>query len=728
MMAEDVSRPSLALPRQSQTLLLFAITLFISAGSMFMVQPMIGKMLLPFVGGTPAGWIVAMAFFQIMLLGGYALAWWLSRYSPRTHGMAFLGALLLGSLFLPVGLPQSAEGPINAWLVFRLLSASIGVPFIAISATSSTIQRLFSSTLHTEAQDPYFLYAASNLGSFTGLLIYPTVIESYLTLQQQSQLWLCAYAALILLSSACLFLPERRAYVMPTGKAPPIAWRQKLHWAALAFFPSSLMLGVTSHIITDLISAPMVWVLPLGIYLLTFVVAFSRKPVVSLELVQKVQPTAVALSVALSLIINGFMPISFIAMGIHLATFAIVSLVCHMRLSKERPLDDERQLPEFYMMIALGGALGGVLNAFIAPLVFDRMAEYPLVLLASCLMNPRIKSPFSFRYGMLFVLGGLIMVLGAVFAEKAVDLPALRNGLLVIVFALVTFHPRATIIAGAFVYITSQFFFTPVDVKLMTRNFYGAIRVYDRDAYTPGHIYRMRVFRHGTTTHSTQIIDEPKLETIPTSYFSMLGPLGDVFKTFRPGKVAVMGLGAGTLACYQNPQSQFTFLELDPAVVEMAKNQFTFLSKCQGAAPARILVGDGRLELAKLTGEKFDMIILDAFSSDMVPVHLISQEAIKLYLDHLADGGILAFNLSSRYVRLENTLAAGALAAGLQYRYWVDDRISSPFLLPSSWLIMARPGTDLAHLSSPMWEDKAPPPGTRPWTDSYSNVASVIKF
>jgi spermidine synthase len=726
MMAEDTAGP-LPSARQSQTLFLFAGTLFVSAACMFMVQPMVGKMLLPLVGGTPAGWIVAMAFFQMMLLAGYAAAYMLSRFSPRVHGLAFLGLLLLGSLFLPVSLPQSVEGTINAWLVFRLLLLGIGIPFIAISATSSTVQRLFGSTLHAEAQDPYFLYAASNLGSFTGLLIYPFVVESYLTLPEQSHLWMYAYALLILLSAACLFLPVQKEYVPRTQKAAPIPGRRKLHWIALAFFPSSLMLGVTTHIITDLISAPMVWVLPLGIYLLTFVVAFSRKPIIAFSLVQKIQPTAVAVAVALIVIVNGFMPTSFVAMGVHLFTFTVVSLVCHMRLAQLRPLDDGRQLPGFYMMIALGGALGGILNAFIAPLIFDRMAEYPLVVLASCAINPLIRSPFSFRYGALFLLGGVLMMLTAVFPDHALDLPALRNALLVIVFGLVTFHPRATIVAGAIIYIVAQFAFVGMDVKLITRNFYGVIKVYDRDALIPAEKYRMRVFRHGTTTHSTQILDE-NLQTIPTSYFSMLGPLGDVFQTFKPEKVAVTGLGAGTLACYSNPKSEFTFIELDPAVVEMAVSQFTFLERCKGARPNRIIVGDGRLEMSKLTAEKFDMIILDAFSSDMVPVHLISQEAIKLYLDHLAPGGALVFNLSSRYVRLEETLAAGAIAAGLDYRYWVDGRIVSPFLLPSSWLVMTRPGSGLDRLVDKAWRKAELPPGIRAWTDSYSNVASVIRF
>jgi spermidine synthase len=604
---------------------------------------------------------------------------------------------------------------------------SAGIPFIAISATSSTVQRLFGATLHAEAQDPYFLYAASNLGSFTGLLIYPFVVESRLTLPEQSQLWMYAYALLILLSSACLLLPGRREYAPRTDKAAPVPWKRKLHWIALAFFPSSLMLGVTTHITTDLLSAPMIWVLPLGIYLLTFVIAFSRKPVIPFALVQKIHPTAVAMAVALIVIVNGFMPISFVAMGIHLFAFAVVALVCHMRLAQLRPLDDERQLPEFYMMMALGGALGGILNAFVAPLVFDRMAEYPLVLLASCAVNPLMKSPFSFRYGVLFLLGGFMMMMMAIFAEQTVDASELRNALLVIVFGLVTFHPRATIVAGAVVYIAAQFAFVGMDVKLQARNFYGVIKVYDRDAYIPGQKYRLRVFRHGTTTHSTQILDH-NLETIPTAYFSMLGPLGDVFKTFRPENVAVMGLGAGTLACYSNPQSKFTFIELDPAVIEMAVTQFTFLERCKGARPNRIIPGDGRLELAKLKDEKFDLIVLDAFSSDMVPVHLISQEAIKMYVEHLSPGGLLAFNLSSRYVRLEDTLSAGAVAAGLDYRFWVDERISSPFLLPSSWLVMSRPGAGLNRLASKMWQQAVLPPGTRAWTDSYSNVASVIRF
>jgi spermidine synthase len=710
---------------------LFAAALFTSASCMFMMQPMLGKMLLPLVGGTPAGWVVALAFFQLMLLAGYALAWFLARLSPRRHGLAFLGLLGLGALSLPLHLPSNIEGEIGPLLVFRLLLESAGLPFIALAAASSTLQRLFAASGQEGSRDPYFLYAASNLGSFAGLIAYPGFIESLLTIPEQSRYWLCGYILLALLAAACLGIageaPVASAAALPAPAAPKTRQRENLRWVVLAFFPSSLMLGVTSYITTDLISAPLVWVLPLGLYLLTFVAAFSRRMLIPAAWPEKIHPTIVALAVALMLVIDGDSPATFLGMGCQLLAFTTVALLCHQRLASLRPLDDERRLPEYYLMIALGGALGGMLNAFVAPLMLDRMAEYPAVLLLSCLLNPRMKAPFSARYGLLLLLGGLVMTAAALLRSHVDALPLLRDMLLVSVCALVMFHPRATLAAGAAIYLASQMFFTAGDTKLLTRNFFGVVRVQDINVKTHGALMPTRMFRHSTTLHSVQLL-EPGRETEPTAYFSKRGPLGDIFSAYDPRRVAVLGLGAGTLACYTSPGRNFTFFELDPAVIDMARRDFSFLSKCAGNA--RVIAGDARLEMAKLSGEKFDLIIFDAFSSDSVPVHLISQEAIAMYLSHLNDHGLLLFNLSSRYVRLESTLAVSAQAAHLAALNRHDGDGDFPFSLPSSWLVMARDAQDLEPLRkvNAYWFTRDILPGLRPWTDSYSSLASVVKF
>ncbi|MEZ0262913.1 MAG: spermidine synthase [Alphaproteobacteria bacterium] len=730
-MTEQVLNP-LPLARQTQTLALFCLALFTSAAAMFMVQPMVGKMLLPLVGGTPAGWIVAMAFFQVMLLAGYSLAWGLARFSPRIHGAVFVGALLLGGTFLPVQMPAIQGEAIGAFLVFKLLLLSVGAPFVALSAASSTLQRLFTATGHPSASDPYFLYAASNLGSFAGLLIYPGMIEPMMTLPEQAHLWFYGYAALVVFASTCLLLPGRTADVKPAGKAAPLPMKRYLKWVALAFFPSSLMLGVTTHITTDLVAAPMIWVVPLGLYLLTFVAAFAKKPLVSQKLLQKIHPTIVAGAVGLCLLVQGMPAMSGYAMVWHLITFTVVALLCHMLLAEARPLEDERHLPGYYLLIALGGALGGILNAFVAPMILDRLVEYPAVLLLSCLVNPRIHKPFRLKHGIFLLLGACAMVAAAAFQQDASSLREIRNVLLVTIFIMVTLHPRATLAVGALLLVSSFFntyFYTiKEDVKLTARNFYGTVRVYDHTFHKDSTDFHVRYLRHGTTTHSMQILNEG-MQDMMASYYANWGPMGDIYEVQQPRKVAVMGLGAGTLACYKAPDRSYTFFEIDPLMADIANKEFTYLKKCPGAEPHKIIIGDARLEMAKLpANEKFDVIVMDAFSSDMVPVHLLTQEAITAYFDHLAPGGVIAANLSNRYIVLEKALSAVSDSLGLQNRFRYHTTMNFPYSYPSKWMIIGRSGDDMSPYDKRTWVELAKPPGQIAWTDDYSSVASILKF
>ena len=665
MSMDNIAKPAFLL-KENHLTALFGATLFTSAALMFMLQPMVGKMLLPLVGGTPAGWVAAMAFFQIMLLIGYGLAHYLGTFSAKRHGLLFIFGLVLGGVFLPVLLPMQVEGPVNAWLVVRLLAVHAGIPFIALSAASSTLQRLFASTGHSSQQDPYFLYAASNLGSFAGLLLYPGAIEPALTLPEQAWGWTMIYGVLALLSAVCLTFAGDTAVTRPRPAAITTGWKTRGRWILFAFVPSSLMMGVTTHITTEILSVPMIWVLPLGLYLLTFVIAFARKNIVPLRPLQKLQPVTVSITIALIILAGSTMATSFAALLWHLFAFTTTALMCHCMLAASRPLNDERGLTEFYLMIAVGGALGGVLNAFIAPLVFDRLVEYPLVLIASCLLNPRIMRPCAFKYALYGLLAGACMMIYGIFLQQKIQTAETLNLMMIGIFVLATLHARAVVVGSAILAILTPLYISPIHPVLTERNFYGVIRVFDMtvrgDDPADKTEHNIRFFRHGSTTHGFQSLETDKM-TMPTSYFGKQGPVGAIFDGLQPHKIAVMGLGAGTLACYATPQREFTFLELDPAVVKMAQEQFTFLEKCHGAKPHRLITGDGRLELSKLTSEKFDLIMLDAFSSDMVPVHLVSQEAIKIYLDHLEPHGVLAFNLSSRYIHLDNSLAAAAEAA-----------------------------------------------------------------
>ncbi len=723
MTADAALRPPFAW-QQTHTSALFCAALFVSAAAMFMLQPMTGKMLLPLVGGTPSGWIVAMAFFQLALLAGYALANLCSRLSPRMHGIAFVAALALGGLFLPVHLSQP-EGTADAWMVVKLLAASVGIPFVALAMASSTLQRLFTASGHSAAGDPYFLYAASNLGSFSGLLLYPLAAEKLLTIPEQAQLWLGGYIALITLTAICIGRAKSipaTVYAKPAPLAAGLRWR----WILFAFIPSSLMMGVTTQITTAIIAAPLLWVLPLGIYLLTFVLAFGKPSAALQQSIEKLHPMAVCLAFGLIFIATVSLDAPWIVMALQLACFGVVALAFHLKLAGLRPLDDGRRLTDYYLMMALGGAFGGMLNAFIAPVIFDRLLEYPVVLTLSLLFHPELRKRLA-RTDLLTVLAaGAGFIVWIMLRKYAAGLPGILEAALVAIFVGAAHTARFALVGCALLLIGS--FTAPRDGEggMYQRNFYGMVRVYERNVTMDNEKYHIRYFGHGTTLHGLQSLDVDMAD-IPTAYFSHGGPVGDIFHTFAPKNVAVMGLGAGTLACHHAPDRSFTFFEIDPAVVKIARDNFTFLSSCPGKTPHRIFTGDGRLEIAKLAGEKFDLIIIDAFSSDMVPVHLISVEAIDVYKTLLTDNGILAFNISNNYVSLAATLAAGAKVASMQARYKHYGFIDPPLFFPSDWLLMAREGVDMTAFREQQW---VPPlqNGERAWTDNYSNIIGIMRF
>lgn len=723
MTADAALRPPFAW-QQNHISVLFCAALFLSAAAMFMLQPMTGKMLLPLVGGTPSGWIVAMAFFQLALLAGYAIACLCSRLSPRMHGMVFVVALALGALFLPIHLSQP-EGTPDAWMVVKLLTVNVGLPFVALAMASSTLQRLFTASGHRAAGDPYFLYAASNLGSFSGLLLYPLVAEKFLNIPEQAQLWLVGYVALIALSAVCIGIAKSTpmtVYIKPAPLAAGRRWR----WILYAFIPSSLMMGVTTQITTAIIAAPLLWVLPLGIYLLTFVIAFGKTSPTRVVLIEKLHPMAVCLAFGLIYIATVSLEAPWLIMCLLLACFGVVALVFHTKLAAMRPLDDGQRLTDYYLMIALGGALGGLLNAFIAPVIFDRLQEFPLVLAASLLFHPALLAQLVRRDLIAVCAGGFGFLVWAFLHHRGIGAPDFLEICLIAVFVAALRNPRFAL-AGCLLLMTVSYT-VPRDGQdgVYQRNFFGLLHVYERHFTMEGEKYSIRYFGHGTTLHGLQSLD-PDIADIPTAYFSHGGPVGDVFRTLKPKNVAVMGLGAGTLACHHAPDRSFTFFEIDPAVVKIAEDDFTFLRSCPGKTPHRIFTGDGRLELSKLKGEKFDLVILDAFSSDMVPAHLVSVEAIELYKTLLTDGGILAFNISNNYVSLAATLAAGAKNAGMQARYKHYGFIDPPLFFPSDWLLMARNGADMTAFREQGW---VPPlqDGERAWTDNYSNIIGIMRI
>ena len=706
------------------TLALFSTALFISAAAMFMLQLMVGKMLLPLTGGTPAGWIIALSFFQLALLAGYALAFWLSRFPPRIHGAVFLAALAAGAACLPVVFPRDVTGEVDALFVFRLLAVTVAIPSIALSATSSTLQRLFASTRHASASDPYFLYAASNLGSMAGLLLYPVVVETTLALTEQSRLWFLSYGLLAALGAACMFVSGKVEEPV-AGEAKPITWKKRAEWAMLAFFPSSLLLGVTMHITTAIIAAPLIWVLPMALYLLTYVLAFSRPSFLSRG-GEPEKAAAAVIPLALAILILVSFKIPWEACW-HLMILTIIAFLYHVRLAQARP--EKQRLSEFYLMIALGGALGGILNALIAPLVFSQLFEYPLIAVLACVAHPALRPYFRRQHAFFW---GAVLVLGLVGARMFYqDVMGQKDAIFLTIFLFTAFFPRAVLVP-AVIFVFLYNFYRPqieinipdLELRMAHRSFFGVSRVYDEKVTMGRDPQTVRVLEHGTTTHGLQFLTSG-YETLTTSYYSDSGPLGDIFTAYSPRKIAVIGLGTGNIACYGTPDRQFTFFEIDPAVIDIAQKWFTYLKNCQGARPPYPVEGDGRLELAKMN-EKFDLIILDAFSSDMVPSHLLTKEAIDMYFRHLEKGGLLAFHITNRYLRIEKLLAASSADMGLDFRWKENMTPESPRSMASTWAAIAPPG-ELAQIENfTGWEKMAAPPGIRPWTDDYSSVLSIL--
>jgi len=734
----------------------FSLTLCLSAALMFAIQPMTGKMLLPIVGGTPSGWIVAMAFFQVMLLGGYLLAHLFSKFTPRLHAALYVAALAAGLYFMPVDIRQHAEmlpaspGP---WDVFKLLCLSLSIPFIALSATSSTVQRLFTTTGHPSAHDPYFLYVASNLGSFAGLLLYPLVFEPMLSLSAQAGYSTAAYCGLIAGGLICLafsILSRRREPATAKTPADKTADEGKLslklcaEWAALAFVPSSLLLGVTIYITTDILSAPMIWVLPLCLYLLTFIIAFSKKSFLPKNAFQDLLPATALVGVVTMCIIKMNWLTDWTGMLFYLIIFMIVALACHIRLADLRPLDNQsRHLTAFYLMMSVGGALGGIFNAFFVPMVADRLIEFPLVLVLALLLHPAFKPTTKVGIVTICALALTAMTMPAmptqwpVTAEQLLDAFFFTIGGILIIFGVYSqsrkyLRADTLIAASAILLLLAQFVQQRQDVIFSHRNFYGTVRVFDKETIEKkGDRLTARYIYHGTTLHGVQNITTPEDQKKPTSYYTEPGPLGDIFKIFAPKTVAGIGLGAGVVNCYEAPDRKFTFFEIDPAVVTVAEKKFTFLSACLSAAPPRILVGDGRLELAKLEDETFDLIIVDAFSSDSIPVHLLTLEAIEEYLSKTSPDGAIAFHVSNRYFILEDRIVAIAEKLGLNHSYRLDfdfeREADGLFRYASKWLVLSRADVTKLKKAHEKWV-KLMPSKQPLWTDDYSDIFGALNI
>jgi len=710
----------------------FAATLFLSAALMFSLQPMIGKMLLPIVGGAPAGWIVALSFFQIMLLGGYYIAHSLSDLSPVKHAISYLGILAIGALFLPISI-HSIDLSVSsspALSVLLVLIIAVSVPFIAISATNSTIQRLFSASSHKDAKDPYFLYAASNIGSFFGLLIYPLAIEPNFNLHKQSYDWFVLYLLLILFVILCTAITYKDSSVPNEIKEEPVVKKsaskeQVSKWLYLSFIPSALLSAVTTYITTDIFSAPLIWVIPLGIYLLTFVIAFSRKQIVSPQLINKIQPPAIGLAFFIIIIADKSISTAFFSVFIHLIVFTVIALMCHIRLAEARPKDDGK-LTEFYLAISVGGALGGAINAFIIPFAFNSLYEYPIFLIISCLANENIKSTISEKY-LYIIIASLLAIIATITAFKYLpDYRMIYSAILAVCFIFISLHPRYALLSTSIIFTILFLSFSLSPNMYSARNFYGVIKVYNKEIDSSyNQKVEVRYMKHGTTIHGFQLTDE-FLEKEPTSYYFRGSPIDTIISALNPRDIAVAGMGTGTINCYMKPSMNLTYFEIDPNVIDIAKNKFTFLSKCGNGMPS-IVQGDARLKLADYKGSKFDLIVLDAFSSDTIPSHLLTKEAIEVYLSKLRTKGVLAFHISNRYFDLAPNIVTTARKLGLKNLYITvtPDKVPKEGI-GSRWIVLSERESTIRPLTMRGYEPYNMPKSAKIWTDDYVDIFDAL--
>lgn len=721
-------------------LTVFAAAAFASALLMFAVEPLLARMLLPVLGGAPAVWNSALVFFQATLLAGYAAAHALARLGPRRHALAHV-ALLGASLFaLPIALHPVAADASPALRVLVLLGAAAGIPFFALATNAPALGRLLGSLDHPAARDPYVLYAAGNAGSLLALVLYPLVIEPRVPLSEQVRLFGWGAAWLVVLVVACGVLVLRGPVKVDVPvAASAVTWRRRARWVLLAAVPSALLVGVTQYLTTDVAGAPLLWAIPLFAYLASFVLVFARRLRPRHALMARALPLFAAMS-ALTLVLETRSPATVIAL-VHVGAFFLAAMVCHGELADDRP--PPARLTEFYLWLSAGGVLGGLAVALLAPVLFDRYAEYPLVLVVALALRPapRGRDGAVHPEPTILPLFGSVVGVGALGVVAIVTADRLRfQGAVLagcvsvpvfVMYRTLVTPRRFALCLGAF--LLAGTLHQPYGNTLYrTRSFFGALRVV-RDP--TGHFTQLV---HGSTIHGRQSVD-PARRRESTSYYHATGPAGDVFARHggitepRVSRVGIVGLGVGSLAAYARAGEQWTYFEIDPDVIGIARDPryFTFLADAfPDGLGLRIVLGDARLRLSE-TSERYSVLVVDAFSSDAVPVHLLTVEALRVYLGRLEAGGLLAWHISNNYLDLEPVLAALAaeehLVAYVREDWALTDELARGGKSASTWAVMARDAGDLGELltGSP-WRRAVQNPKIAAWTDDASSIAALL--
>lgn len=733
---------------------IFAGTLFLSALLLFSLQPMYAKLILPKLGGSPSVWAIAMCFFQGVLLAGYGYAYALTRWLSGRSSVALHLLLLLATSFtLPFGIPQDFPEPVQVgadiWLL-ELLFVGVGLPFFAVSATAPLLQHWFSRTDNHRASDPYFLYAFSNLGSMIALLTYPIVLEPQIGLNAQSRLWFAGFILLALMVALCgmlsLYKADERENVLIGTKtsnesqSEKIGWSDRLIWVALAFVPSGLVIAVTTYITSDIASAPFLWVMPLALFLTTFVLVFREHMPFRYELACAMLPVAILGTV--SSVILASTQLRLITIVFAVVAFFLAAIVCHRELYIRRP--GAARLTEFYFWMSFGGVLGGIFAALIAPHVFVTTFEFPLLILISLLCRPGLllgrEQPLKWhRIGVIALVSAV--VIGAYMLATGLELISHSYAYLILPVGVVCSglllirkwpeHDPALVLVMIVAAALAQADHRVVHAE---RSFFGAHKVMETDDGA----YRYLV--HGTTIHGAQrLLDAAGKQILmpaPATYYNAAGPIArgiavartSLAEAGRDFNVGIVGLGAGSLACYAQGSEHWRHFEIDPAVVQIATQPryFSFLSRCTSSPD--IVIGDARLTVARERAASFGYLVIDAFSSDTIPIHLLTSEALQIFIDKLDPDGIVAIHISNRHLDLESSLASTLAGFPGVFAVLVNDLRSSGDLaiLPSTVVFVSRKKSVLAPISS--WSDarELASHGVRSWSDDYSDVFGAL--
>lgn len=707
---------------------LFTLTIFLSASLLFFVQPLFARLALPHIGGAPAVWTTAMLFFQSVLIAGYLYAHVITkclsiRLQVGVHIALWALALLALPLTIPAGWRIDPNGS-TALQTLGLFAMGVGLPFFVLSANAPLIQSWYAHSDGPSADDPYFLYAASNLGSLLALLAFPLIAEPLFGVSRIAAGFGVGFVCLGFFLLMTGLQAKSAAANANADRGDAISAKQVGIWLVLAFVPSSLMLAITSKISTDIGSIPLVWVVPLALYLLSFVVTFSNRPVRGSSMLRIAYLAALA---GLGAIFSGLTGahLSWTGVAVLLVSFFVVAIFAHRKLYLSRP--DGSRLTVFYVVMSIGGALGGLFNSLLAPALFDGLYEGGITTLVAALLvlSARLSvTPKQIGTAALIGVAASLPLLVATQSFGLTDDKMLSLALValigIVAVAMRDHLPSAAIAAATLTLVGNSLL--PQDALFRDRSFFGTHQVHDADG--------VRLYTNGTTIHGAQRISDLTSPTPqPLYYYHPNGPMAQIMTSpiaADAKTIGIVGLGVGSLACYAQPGQDWHFYEIDPVVDRVARDEslFTFLSTCTPDAPTHL--GDARVVLSQ-QDLVFDILVIDAYSSDAVPVHLTTTEAMELYLDRLSPDGVLLYHISNRYYAIQRPLGRSARALGLDARiqHYAGNTDRDPADSPSRLVALSRSAlTPLAE--DPRWyelEDDGDPL----WTDNYADLLSILE-